>query len=289
MSLNRQHSVGNQRARIKSVLGKLYRKYNHHDLIKPDPLQFIYHYSRPADREVVGLLSAMLAYGRVEQIEKSLNDLFGRMGESPYVFVRNFGQAQRERLSSFKYRFTSGRDIADLLAVLRDAFEEKGCIENYFLMGYVETDRNIIPALSRFCESLLDIHIKRQKGEVTKGLRYLLPNPMAGSACKRLNLFLRWMVRKDEVDMGLWSSIDKAKLIVPIDVHMARLCRILGFHDRKSVSLSTALKITERFAEMEPADPVKYDFALSRIGILEDCTGKYRPECDDCELVEFCR
>ena len=130
--------------------------------------------------------------------------------------------------------------------------------------------------------------MKHKKAKPTKGLQYLLTNPAGGSACKRLNLFLRWMVRRDEVDPGLWSSIDKAKLIVPVDVHMARLCRVLKLYDQKTVSLAASVKITGSFAEIEPTDPVKYDFALSRIGILEDCNGKLQPKCQDCELLEFC-
>ena len=129
----------------------------------------------------------------------------------------------------------------------------------------------------------------KHKGKTSRGLNYLLVNPANGSACKRLNLFLRWMVRDDDVDTGLWTSVDKAGLIIPIDVHMGRLCRILGFHNKKNVSLSTAIQITERFAEIEPDDPVKYDFALSRIGIVENCNGRYRNECRDCELFPLCR
>ncbi|OHB56015.1 MAG: TIGR02757 family protein [Planctomycetes bacterium RBG_13_44_8b] len=273
---------------IKELLERLYVKYNHREFIPPDPLQFLHKYPNPADKEVVALLSAELAYGRVEQIEKSLNDLFSRMGASPYAFVRNFSEADNERLKNFKHRFTSGQDISDLLEVLRDVLDEKGCIENYFLLGYKETDQNIIPALSQFCESLLDRFMKSKKAKPTKGLQYLLTNPEGGSACKRMNLFLRWMVRKDEVDPGLWNSFDKAKLVVPVDVHMARLCKILGLYNQKTASLTAALKITESFTEIEPIDPVKYDFALSRIGILEDCNGKPRLQCQDCELLELC-
>ena len=116
----------------------------------------------------------------------------------------------------------------------------------------------------------------------------MLVNPSSGSACKRLNLFLRWMVRKDNVDLGLWKSIDKNKLIVPVDVHIARLTKILGFHSQKTVSLSTAVQITNAFAEIEPNDPVKYDFSLSRIGILENCTGQIDQNCVTCELCGFC-
>ena len=132
------------------------------------------------------------------------------------------------------------------------------------------------------------LYAKKHDGNVPRGLRYLLAQPADGSACKRLNLFLRWMVRDDDVDAGLWKSIDCAKLIVPVDVHMARLCGILGLHKSKTANISTALEITKSFADIEPNDPVKYDFALSRIGIVEGCNGNYRFECNNCELIEFC-
>lgn len=273
---------------IKEILEKLYVKYNRSEFIPPDPLQFLYKYSNPADKEIVGFLSAALAYGRVEQIEKNLTNLFGLMGPSPYAFVRDFDESKREKLSTFKHRFTTGEDISDLLWILSKVFEDYGCIESYFLLGYNETDRNIIPALSKFSKSLLAIHANKNNGQVGSGLKYLLADPSAKSACKRLNLFLRWMVRKDQVDLGLWNSMDKAKLIVPLDVHMARLCRIIGLHSRKTVSISTALEITEGFAKIEPADPAKYDFALSRVGIIEGCNGKYDLRCNGCELLEFC-
>ncbi len=273
---------------LRQALERLYAKYNRPEFIPPDPLQFLYKYSDPGDREIAGFLSAALAYGRVEQIERSLTNLFSRMGESPYAFVTNFDRSKRERLNGFKHRFTTGRDIADLLELLREVLDEKSSIEDYFLHGYSEKDQNIISALSVFCDSLLDRCVKRSRGGIRNGVQYLLPRPAAGSACKRLNLFLRWMVRKDEVDLGLWNRIDKAKLIVPVDVHMHRLCRILGLHDRKTVSLATAVEITKGFAEIEPADPVKYDFALSRIGILDGCNGSYQPGCEDCELFAFC-
>lgn len=273
---------------LRQVLEKLYDKYNHRRFIPPDPLQFLYRYSDFADREVVGFLSAALAYGRVEQIEKSLNDLFARMGKSPSVFVQNFGKAGRESLKSFKHRFTTGQGISDLLEILKQVLHSQGSIEAYFLRGYRQTDRNIIPALSEFSESLLGIYARKHSVRISPGLKFLLASPSGKSVCKRLNLFLRWMVRNDEVDPGLWESIDKAKLIVPVDVHIARLCRILGLYDRKTVSLATAVEITERFTEIEPADPVKYDFALSRIGIMDNCDGNYRQHCKTCELLGYC-
>ena len=288
MSSSQQCLVNKRLVIIKDVLEKLYRKYNHRDLIKPDPLQFVYQYDKPSDMEVAALLAADLAYGRVEQIQNSLTNLFGRMGESPYAFVRSFGKAEQKSLKGFKHRFTTDQDISDLLMLLKKVLDRYAGIEEFFIQGYNPGDRNIVPALSKFCDSLLDMYAAEHNGKTSRGLKYLLVNPTQGSACKRLNLFLRWMVRNDDVDTGLWKSIDKAKLIVPVDVHMGRLCKILGLYNRKAVSLSTAIIITEGFAGIEPADPVKYDFALSRIGILENCNGQYRKGCEFCELLGFC-
>jgi len=275
-------------AQIRDVLEKLYERYNRRELISPDPLQFLYRYSDPADIEITAFLASALAYGRVQQIEKSLENLLGRMGERPSEFVKYFDNNKRRTLKDFKHRFTTGDDISDLLMLLKTAVSRCGSIEQYFALGYNPNDKNIIPALSLFCDSLLDIHAAGRRGQPPSGLKYLLVSPDGGSACKRLNLFLRWMVRDDDVDTGLWKSIDKARLIVPVDVHMGRLCKILGLYDRKTVSLSAAAEITESFAEIEPADPVKYDFALSRIGILENCNGRRRKGCEFCELSGFC-
>ncbi|MBN2588886.1 MAG: TIGR02757 family protein [Sedimentisphaerales bacterium] len=280
-------TIDNKTLVIKNILEKLYDRYNHKNLIKPDPLQFIYNYSEPGDMEIAGLLSAALAYGRVEQIQKSLIKLFGLMGDSPFEYVLSFNQAKRKKLQNFKHRFNTGDDIADLLELLKTILKEYGSIEKYFLNGYDESHENIIPALTTFCNSLLKIHSSKYKEN--KGLGYLLVSPANGSACKRMNLFLRWMVRDDEVDSGIWKSIDKAKLIVPIDVHMGRLCRFLGFHDKNTISLKTAIEITQHFVKIEPNDPVKYDFALSRIGIIENCTGKHTSACQVCELNMFCK
>jgi uncharacterized protein (TIGR02757 family) len=277
-----------ERARVKEILEELYAKYNRRELIKPDPLQYVYKYGEPRDMEIAGFLAAALAYGRVQQIEKSVGELLRRMGASPYEFVRGFAKRQRQKLVGFKHRFTTGPDISDLLELLREVVEQWGSIERFFAEGYDPGDKTVVPALSRFCEELVALHAARHGGEVGRGLKYLLASPLRGSASKRLNLFLRWMVRDDEVDAGLWKSVDKAKLVVPVDVHMGRLSGILGFHDRKTVSLRTALRITESFAELEPGDPVKYDFALSRVGIVDDCSGRRRAECDCCRLLEFC-
>lgn len=272
----------------RQVLESLYDRYNRAELIKPDPLQFVYRYSRPADMEIAGFIASCLAYGRVRQIEKDVGELLERMGTSPFEFVKNFDGNKRALLRSFRHRFNTGDDISDLLELLQGILLKFGGIEKFFACGCNPADENITPALSSFCDSLLNMYRDCHNRNAPKGLSYLLPRPEAGSACKRLNLFLRWMVRDDEVDAGLWKSVDRAKLLVPVDVHIARLTGILGFHNRKTISLKTAVEITESFAQIEPGDPVKYDFALSRIGIVENCTGKYRSGCEDCELFQWC-
>lgn len=267
---------------LRHVLERVYARYNHKELIGSDPLQFVCRYRNRRDREIVGFLASALAYGRVQQIERSLTQLFDRMDGTPYEFTLRFDSRGRTKLRGFKHRFTTGDDIADLLMRFRRILDEFGGLEAFFLQGYRAEHATVLPALTRFCESLTE------ETPPSAGLNYLLASPSRGSACKRLNLFLRWMVREDEVDVGLWKHVDKAKLIVPVDVHMGRLCRILGFHDSKSATLATAVRITEAFSRIEPTDPAKYDFALSRIGILEGCDGRPRPECIACELNGIC-
>jgi len=275
---------------LRSLLERVYARYNHRQFIGSDPLGFVYRYTDRRDKEIVAFLASALAYGRVQQIERSLTRLFDRMDGEPHEFASHFDERRRAKLRGFKHRFTTGDDIADLLMRFRRVLDDFGSIEAFFLRGYRPEHANVLPALTTFCESLseqgTDSHGRAQ---TSTGLDYLLASPSRGSACKRLNLFLRWVVREDEVDPGLWKSVDKAKLIVPVDVHMGRLCRILRFHDSKAATLATALKITEAFARIEPADPAKYDFSLSRIGIIEDCTGRRQAYCESCELNDLCR
>ena len=256
---------------VKNILEELYRKYNHPQFIPPDPLQWVYRYKSKANREIVAFLASALAYGRVEQINKSLEKLFSIMGKSPADYVSEFNPRQRSSLKGFKHRFNTGEDIADLLSLLRNVLREDGSIELFFLRGFKPTDEDIIPALTAFCSSLIQMHGRR-----SKGLEYLLANPASGSVCKRLNLFLRWMVRSDEVDTGLWKGVDKAKLIVPVDVHMGRLTKILGLHNRKTLTLAAAKEITAGFAAITPDDPVKYESNQCKNALIH-----FRKECVD--------
>jgi uncharacterized protein (TIGR02757 family) len=274
---------------LAQVLERLYQRYNHREFVGLDPLAFLYKYKEPRDIEIVGFLAAAMAYGRVEQITKSLAELFGRMGKSPYEFTAGFGKKERASLAGFKHRFNTGEDIGRLLAVFRVMLEESGSLEASFAAGCGRDDADVLPAMESFCSRAIEIDNKAGGGAASQGFSYLLTRPSAGSPCKRMNLFLRWMVRRDQVDQGIWKSVDASKLVVPVDVHMGRLSAILGLHSSTNISLKTAVAITRSFAEVSPGDPVKYDFALCRVGIYEGCTGKKSEFCTKCELFEYCK
>ena len=183
------------------------------------------------------------------------------MGPSPRSFVLQTRPTTLTGLfNDFKHRFTAGAEMARLIANLRRILEEHGSLNTCFLAGFSDSDETIIPALGRFTH-----HLREHAG-------HLVPTPLGGGACKRLNLFLRWMVRKDDVDPGGWKGIPAGKLVIPLDTHMQTIGRKLKLTRRKAPGLPMALEITESFRRFSPDDPVKYDFALTRFGIRADMT-----------------
>ena len=243
----------------KAELDDLYRTYNKKKYVHPDPLEFLYNYPDIRDREIVGLIASSLAYGRVAQILKSVGRILAKTGQSPYRFVRRTRPADFHRIyCGFKHRFTTHCDIANLFSALHRILKEYGSLNECFVAGMGRDDETTAPALDVFLEKL----------DCTGG--YLIPLPRKGSACKRMHLYLRWMVRKDGVDPGGWEGIAPARLIVPLDTHMANIGKTLGMTKRKSADQKMALDITGSFRAISPADPVKYDFALTRFGIHPD-------------------
>ncbi|MBN1523055.1 MAG: TIGR02757 family protein [Spirochaetales bacterium] len=247
---------------MSTILEKQYSVYNDRKWVYSDPLQTIYRYSSPKDQEIVGFISAMCAYGRVGQILSSLDDLLRRTGPV-YQFLAT---ASKKRIvtavSTWKHRFASGSDIAAFLWGLAKMMKDYGSLENAFGTGFLNTDSTIYNALVEFYKKLVKF----------SGLmnNHLLPDPGKKSACKRYHLFLRWMVRKDNIDPGLWKSVSPAVLLVPLDTHMHRVCRELGFTQRKQADQQTVFEVTESFRKFSPDDPVKYDFALTRSGIIQN-------------------
>lgn len=251
---------------LKRRLEALYGRYNRREFVHPDPLEFLYRFSDLRDREVAGMVAAALAYGRVRQIIKSVSIVLECMGPSPFRYVRDATDAQLySALDGFVHRFATGRGVARLLIGIREVIDHEGSLHRAFQKGVSPEHENILPALDGFC-----LRITNKAGG---DLGHLLPLPDRGSACKRMNLFLRWMVRKDAVDPGGWDAVPAADLIVPLDVHMHRVGRDLGFTKRKQADMKTALEITEGFKRLTPEDPVRYDFVLTRPGIWGDVAG----------------
>ena len=247
----------------KQHLDRIYTYYNSRKWVHPDPLEFLYEYSDFKDREVVGLIASSLAYGRVAQILKSVSGVLGKMGPSPYGFLQSTTPSSlRHVFLDFRHRFTTGEELAQMLIGAKSAIERYGSLYKCFLTGFNDYDETVINGLSFLVREL--------RADLNGRSNSLLALPEKGSACKRWNLFLRWMVREDHVDPGGWDKVDTAKLIIPLDTHMHRICLLLKLTDRKNVGMRTAMEITRAFRKIEPEDPVRYDFALTRLGIRTD-------------------
>jgi uncharacterized protein (TIGR02757 family) len=240
-----------------------------------DPLGIVRRYERGEDRELVGLLAAGLAYGRVETIRASLSSVLGILGPSPSRFLEAF-DAKRDarRFDGFVHRFTRGRDIALLLSLVRQARGESGSLGAFFRSGDRDpSSATLESAMSSFGERLfaLDAAPYSKDGRVPKrdGARWLLPVPADGSVCKRHCLYLRWMIRKEDgLDCGTWPGLSAGRLVIPLDTHIQRVARALRFTERRSPCWKMALEVTARLRELDPTDPTRYDFALCRLGIL---------------------
>jgi len=255
-------------------LEALCRRYDRR-FLDSDPVGIVRRFDDPADREIVGLIAAGLAYGRVASIRGSLLSVLGRLGPHPSRFVASFDPVRdASRFDGFVHRFTSGRDIALLLHLVRQARERAGSLQSFFVDADERPDApTVAHALDLFGARLfaLDARPFVRDGVVPRrdGARWLLPLPAGGSACKRSCLFLRWMVRPDDgVDCGVWTRISPARLVLPLDTHLIRVVRALGWTRRKSAGWPMALEATARLRAFDPADPVRFDFALSRLGIL---------------------
>ena len=254
--------------------------------IAPDPLQLVLRYSDPLDQEVAGLIAAAFAYGRADIIVANIGAMLARMRPSPYRYLVTFDKAEAaRRFAGFVHRFHKTPDLVAFLGRLAGVIERHGSIGALFEKCYDATDADIGPSLARFVETIRGGTAMR-----AAALQYLLTSPNDGSACKRMNLFLRWMVRRTSPDLGLWTFVDPAKLVMPVDTHIHRIATFLGLNDRKSADWKAARALTDRLAVFDRADPVRYDFALCRLGILDLCSRKRRREnCDVCMLREVCR
>jgi len=271
---------------VKQVLDKFYREYDFKERILHDPIEFPHRYKRREDIEIAGFIASCFAYGKVglfkPVIEKILSAMRGRPGRlakesSPYYFLMEFKVKKDGRLfSGIKYRFNENKDIICLLHIISHLLRSHKSIENVFKSFYKETDSDTGNALTGFIDYALktdtsDIYEKNLNPD---GLLQFFPSPSKGSACKRMNLFLRWMIRKRDIDFGVWKGIPENKLIIPLDTHIAKISRCLGFTKRKSQDWKMAVEITNALKKLDSDDPLKYDFAMCHYGISGLCSSK---------------
>jgi uncharacterized protein (TIGR02757 family) len=275
---------------LASSLERLYHDYNREDSAA-DPVQLVRPFRRPEDREIAGFCAAALAFGRVASVLASIATLFRIMGDRPAQFVRRFDPAApHPELHAMVHRWTRGVDLAALLWILRQMLERSGSVEAFFAEGLAASDVDVSGALDSFSRRALAIDIRPVYGRVPKraGVCYFFPRPSAGSACKRLNLFLRWMVRSDEVDLGVWRTVRPGQLIVPLDTHIIRLGRCLRLTRYTSPGWKMAADITAHLRRLDPDDPVRFDFSICHVGMMSACGFGRRQGDSQCPLKGHC-
>ena len=278
---------------IKSTLDALYATRSSQHLAN-DPLSFCHLYPDPADREVVAVIASAFAYGVVANILRTLGSIFAELGPLPRHYLENFEPKHGLRkFSGFKHRFNDGRDLCALLWGIRLMIEQAGSVEKFFLRGLEADAEDVTGALNSYSAAVLSQDYSQVFG--TKAIPsesyfpFLFPAPVSGSACKRLCMFLRWVVRPaDDIDLGLWHGISSAKLIIPVDTHIQRISGYLGFTRRKSADWRMAREITAALRHFDPTDPVKYDFSLAHLGISAGCNGSDPLICLTCPIAGIC-
>ena len=282
----RRHS-----SRFQNKLEDLYRTFDHVDAAS-DPVHIVRRYTEPDDREIVGFCAAALAFGRVASVLHSIESLLAVMGASPAAFVRSFEPARhRTAIDPLVHRWIRGRDLVALLLILQRMLRESGSIERFFVAGDDPSSPDIGPALEAFSTRALQTDLTAAYGRMPKraGVCYFFPRPSAGSACKRLNLFLRWMTRRDAIDLGTWTRVSPARLIIPLDTHVIRLGRCLRLTRYSTPNWKMAAEITTSLRTLDATDPVRYDFSLCHVGMMGAC-GYGRAQGDrQCPLRGVCR
>lgn len=269
-----RHAPAGGRSDLRSALDQLYADFDRSGHLA-DPVEKVRPFSSAADREIAGFLAAGLAFGRVGGILASLDAVFGITGPAPAEFVRRFDPARdADRFGPFVHRWIKGRDVAAVVLILQHMLEASGTLEQFFLDGDDASAPDIGVGLESFCRRARDVDLRSAYGGTVPAAPpalNLFPRPSSGSACKRLNLFLRWMVRRDAVDLGVWTRVRPSRLIVPLDVHVVRVGRCLGLTRYVSPGWRMAADLTRSLRAFDADDPVKYDFALCHVGMLNLC------------------
>lgn len=268
-------------AELRAVFECLSLRYGA-DSMDSDPVALVHRYSDPRDVEVAGWIASAFAYGRVDIILANVSRLLESLGRHPAETLAS-NPPGASALSFFRHRFHGPEEAAKLLSLIGGVIRSEGSVKAFFESRY-RGESDIGPVLDRVCADLL-----ARAPEANSALRFLFPSPSGGSACKRWNLYLRWMVRRDAIDFGIWDGIPPRALVVPTDTHVHRVSRRLGLTRRKTADWTTAVEITRRLARLDADDPVKFDYAICRLGILEICRTRPRlSECHRCIAQPVC-
>lgn len=278
---------------LSGPLERLYREFDYEARLGRDAIQYPLRYADPHDRELVALLTACLAYGRVDLFGRALERVLAVMNPSPFAFVAGFDAARDAGVfAGFYYRFNRPSDLVAFCVAARDVLARHGTLEKAWAAGDPDDAAPLGPALERFARQFLDADLRHvfPTGRISRGYRHLFPLPSVGGPCKRLMLFLRWMVRRETPDFGLWASISPSRLLIPVDTHVENMARAIGLTRRRSRNWKMAEEITATLALLDPADPVKYDFALCHKRMSGDCLDRRDAlVCAPCGLKSVCR
>jgi uncharacterized protein (TIGR02757 family) len=281
---------------IKPRLDEQYEQFNCAAAVT-DPIQIVRRYTQRDDVEIVGFCAAALAFGRVQSVLASTEELLRVMGPSPAAYVRTFEpRRDAEQWRHLVHRWIRGVDLAALLWLLRQMLEAHGSIEGFFAHQADPEAETIEQALDAFSTRACALDQREVYGSPVAatsrtgpGVAYFFARPSRGGACKRLNLFLRWMVRRDKVDLGIWSKVRPSQLIVPLDTHVIRVGRCLRLTNYTSPGWRMAADITASLRALDPDDPVRYDFSLCHIGMMNACGYGRRQRDARCPLRGCCR
>jgi uncharacterized protein (TIGR02757 family) len=275
---------------LKARLDEQYERFND-ALSITDPIQIVRRYERPEDQEIVGFCAAALAFGRVQSVLASIEGLMSVMGPTPAAYVRAFAPARDCRtLDHLVHRWTRGIDLAALIWILRQMLDSHGSIERFFVETLRPDAETIEEALDAFSRRACALDQRAVYGRTVRkpGVSYFFARPSSGGACKRLNLFLRWMVRRDAVDLGAWTQVRPAQLVIPLDTHVIRLGRCLSLTRYSSPGWRMATDITASLRALDPVDPVRYDFSLCHIGMMNACGYGKEQRDSQCPLRGCC-
>ncbi len=266
----------------------MYGDFNYPDSAT-DPIHIVRRFERADDREIVGFCAAGLAFGRVASVLQSIERLLAVLGPRPAEYVRSFEARQAVDFSGLGHRWIRSRDLVALIRILRGMLDRSGSVERFFAEGYEAGASDIGAALDSFSRRALAIVPAERRSKQSPGVCYFFPRPSAGSACKRLNLFLRWMVRRDALDLGVWTTVPASALVVPLDTHVIRVGRCLGLTRYVSPGWAMAREITDALRALDPCDPVKYDFSLCHLGMMNACGFSRAQRDSQCPLRGVCR